>query len=79
MEIISEYIKYENDRKILVILGNKTNLRKNQNICINKEEGIKFAEKYNSHYLEISIEEKHLLKNLIKNLVSQYLYNINKV
>jgi len=79
LEIISEYIKFENDRKILVILGNKTNLSKNQNICINKEEGIKFAEKYNSHYLEISIEEKHLLKNLIKNLVSQYLYNINKV
>ena len=81
LEIINNYIKSENDRKILVILGNKTNLTKKQkqNICIKKEEGIKFAEKYNSYYLEITIEENHLLKNLIKNLVSQLLYNINKV
>ena len=79
LEIISDYIKSENDKKMLVILGNKINLAKKQNICIKKEEGIKFAEKYNSYYLEISSEEKHLLKNLIKNLVSQYLYNVNKI
>ena len=81
LEIINDYIKSENDKKILVILGNKTNLTKKQkqNICIKKEEGIKFAEKYNSYYLEISIEENNLLKNIIKNLVSQLLYNINKV
>ena len=79
LEIISDYIKSENDKKMLVILGNKTNLAKKKNICIKKEDGIKFAEKYSSHYLEISIEEKHLLKNLIKNLVSQYLYNVNKI
>ena len=81
LEIINDYIKSENDRKMFVILGNKTNLTKKQkqNICIKKEEGIKFAEKYNSYYLEISSEENHLLKNLIKNLVSQLLNNINKV
>jgi small GTP-binding protein len=79
LEIISDYIKSENDKKMLVILGNKTNLAKKKNICIKKEDGIKFAEKYNSHYLEISIEEKHLLKNLIKNSVSKYLYNVNKI
>ena len=79
LEIISDYIKSENDKKMLVILGNKINLAKKQNICIKKEDGIKFAEKYSSYYLEISSEEKHLLKNLIKNLVSQYLYNVNKI
>ena len=79
LEIISDYIKSENDKKMLVILGNKTNLAKKKNICIKKEDGIKFAEKYSSYYLEISSEEKHLLKNLIKNLVSQYLYNVNKI
>jgi small GTP-binding protein len=79
LEIISDYIKSENDKKMLVILGNKTNLAKKKNICIKKEDGIKFAEKYSSHYLEISIEEKHLLKNLIKNSVSKYLYNVNKI
>ena len=79
LEIISDYIKSENDKKMLVILGNKINLAKKQNICIKKEDGIKFAEKYSSHYLESSIEEKHLLKNLIKNSVSKYLYNVNKI
>ena len=79
LEIISDYIKSENDKKMLVILGNKINLAKKQNICIKKEDGIKFAEKYSSYYLEISIEEKHLLKNLIKNSVSKYLYNVNKI
>ena len=79
LEITTDYIKSETDRKILVILGNKTNLAKKQNRCIKKEDGIKFAEKYNSHYLEISIEEKNLLKNLIKNLATQYLNNIYKV
>ena len=50
LEIIRNYIKSENDKKIIAILGNKSNLTENHNICVKKEEGIKFAEKYNSYY-----------------------------
>ena len=68
---IKDYIKSEKDSKILVILGNKKNKNDKQKNCITKEEGIKFAKNYNSNYLEISIEESHNLKNMIKNLVDQ--------
>ena len=68
---IKDYIKSEKDSKILVILGNKKNKNDKQKNCITKEEGIKYAKNHNSNYLEISIEESHNLKNMIKNLVDQ--------
>ena len=68
------FIKSENDDKLFLILGNKTNSNNdNKSVCVRKEDGIKFANKHYSNYLEVSIEEKQNLKNLIKNLIDQFL------
>ena len=75
---IFKYIKSENDDKLFLILGNKTNSNNdNKSVCVKKEDGIKFANKHYSNYLEISIEEKQNLKNLIKNLLDQIINNKN--
>ena len=71
LDKINDYIKSEKDSKILVILGNKKNKNEKQKNCISNDEGIKFANNYNANYLEISIGEKHNLKNMIKNLLTQ--------
>ena len=73
LDKVNDYIKSEKDSKILVILGNKKN--KKQKSGISNEEGNKLARNYNANYLEISIEEKHNLKNMIKNLISQLIKN----
>ena len=75
LDKVNDYIKSEKDSKILVILGNKKNKKQKQNSCISNEEGNKLARDYNANYLEISIEEKHNLKNMIKNLISQLIKN----
>ena len=75
---IFKYIKSENDDKLFLILGNKTNSNNdNKSVCVKKEDGIKFANKHYSNYLEISIEEKQNLTNLIKNLLDQIINNKN--
>ena len=74
LDIIKEYIRTEKDSKILVILGNKKNQK--QKNCITNDEGSKFAQNYNASYLEISIGEKHNLKNMIKNLLDELINNI---
>ena len=74
---IFKYIKSENDDKLFLILGNKTNSNDNQSVCVKKDDGIKFAKKHFSNYLEISIEEKQNLKNVIKNLADQIINNKN--
>ena len=74
---IFKYIKSENDDKLFLILGNKTNSNVDQSVCVKKDDGIKFAKKHFSNYLEISIEEKQNLKNMIKNLADQIINNKN--
>lgn len=73
INIINKCIKSESDDKLFVILGNNSNSKDKKNVCLRKEDGLKFAKKNSSYYLEISIEEKHNLKNLIKNLLDQIL------
>ena len=74
---IFKYIKSESDDKLFLILGNKTNSNNNKSVCVRKEDGIKFANKHYSNYLEVSIEEKQNLKNLIKNLSDQIINKKN--
>jgi len=77
---INKYIKSESDEKLFLILGNKSNSNDKKSVCIKKEDGNKFASKHSCNYLEVSIEEKQNLINLIKNLSDQIINikNINK-
>ena len=74
---IFKYLKSEKDCKLFLILGNRSNSNDNKIACVRKEDGIKFAKKFSSNYLETSIEEKQNLQNLIKNLSDQIINNKN--